>query len=87
MNGWGGGTEGVNRLSDRQIRAFITATKASSKATTKKLSDDAGLFVMVNPRGSPVWRVRYGMSSSMEGNDGWKRVCFPVTDREEAHHS
>ncbi|MDP9178036.1 MAG: Arm DNA-binding domain-containing protein, partial [Gemmatimonadota bacterium] len=53
-----GGTQAINRLTDRQIKAFIAKARGGT-APTKKLSDGAGLFLILNPWGSPVWRIKY----------------------------
>lgn len=58
-----GGTEpiarrGVNRLTDRAIRGHL-ARVAAGTATTKKLSDGLGLFLLVTPAGSAMWRWKY----------------------------
>jgi integrase len=62
---WGsrmaGGTKpdrGMNRLTDRQVRTFITQARAGT-APKKKLSDGGGLFIHLNSAGSPCWRVKY----------------------------
>lgn len=53
-----GGSRALNKLSDRTVRAFITQAKAGA-AATKKLADGGGLFLMLTPSGSPVWRIKY----------------------------
>lgn len=55
-----GGTAGraTNKLSDRAIKSFIAKAKAG-KATSKKLSDGGGMFLMLTPAGTPVWRLKY----------------------------
>ena len=57
MNG-GISARAINKLSDVKIRAFITKCRAG-KATAKKLSDGAGMFLMLTPAGTPVWRIKY----------------------------
>jgi integrase len=49
---------GVNRLSDRAIRAFLSNTRAG-KASKGKLFDGGGLFLTVSPAGTPIWRCKY----------------------------
>src|SRR6476620_7576768 len=56
-----GGTKidrGMNRLTDRRVKAFIAEAKAGT-SLTKKLSDGGGLFLTLNSAGSPAWRVKY----------------------------
>src|SRR5437667_166008 len=48
----------INKLTDLAIRSFIGKSK-SGEATTTKLSDGGGLYLMVTPAGTPVWRVKY----------------------------
>ena len=56
----GGGIHlaGTDRLSDLRVKAFIKASRAGT-AATKKLSDGNGLYLMITPAGSPVWRIKY----------------------------
>jgi hypothetical protein len=49
---------GIDRLTDRQVRAFIKQSQAGT-APTRKISDGGGLYVMVTPTGSAVWRIKY----------------------------
>jgi integrase len=56
-----GGTKaetGMNRLTDRRVKAFIDQARAGT-AKTKKLSDGGGLFLVLSSAGSPAWRVKY----------------------------
>ncbi len=46
---------GINRLSDRELRAWV----ADPKRSPKKLFDGAGLFITCTAAGTPVWRVKY----------------------------
>lgn len=48
----------TDRLSDRAIKAWLGARRAG-EAAPKKLSDGGGLFLMLTPAGSAVWRVKY----------------------------
>lgn len=48
----------TNKLSDRAVRAFVTRARAGT-ASAKKLSDGGGLYIMLTPAGSPVWRLKY----------------------------
>jgi integrase len=56
IGGIGRGT--VNKLNDRMIRSFVTASRAGH-ATTKKLSDGGGLYLTLTPAGTAVWRLKY----------------------------
>lgn len=58
-----GGISGraTNKLTDLKIRSFITKAKAG-KASISKLSDGAGMFLMLTPAGTPVWRIKYRIS-------------------------
>lgn len=49
---------GINKLTDRGIKAFIGKSKAD-KAFGAKLFDGGGLFLTVTPAGSAVWRIKY----------------------------
>jgi integrase len=60
---------GIDRLTDQRVRAFIKQAKAGA-APTGKISDGGGLYVMVTPAGSAVWRVKYRI-------DGKERVFSP----------
>ena len=51
----------TNRLTDRGVRAFITAA-AKKEAATSKLFDGGGLYFTLTPRGTPVWRVKYRLN-------------------------
>jgi integrase len=48
----------INKLTDLAIRSFI-GKSTGGKATTTKLSDGGGLYLMVTPAGTAVWRVKY----------------------------
>ena len=49
---------GINRLSDKDIKLFISQTKAGN-APTKKLSDGGGIYLAITPAGTAAWRFRY----------------------------
>jgi integrase len=51
------------RLSDRAVRAFVVASRAG-KAAKKKLADGGGLYLMLTPAGTAVWRVKYRLGGS-----------------------
>lgn len=51
----------TNKLTDLKIRSFITKSKAG-KSAVGKLSDGAGMFIMLTPAGTPVWRVKYRLA-------------------------
>lgn len=53
-----GGIRGLNRLSDRTVKAFIAKARAGT-AEKGKLSDGGGLYLMLTPAGTPVWRIKY----------------------------
>lgn len=46
---------GISRLSDREVRAWVT----NPARTPKKLFDGAGLFITCTAADTPVWRVKY----------------------------
>lgn len=46
---------GVNRLSDLGVRKWIR----DPEREPKRLFDGHGLFLMLTPKGSPVWRMKY----------------------------
>jgi integrase len=48
----------TNRLSDVRVKAFVKESRAGT-ALTRKLSDGAGLYLMLTPAGTPCWRVKY----------------------------
>ena len=48
------GKRAVNKLGDRQVRAFVARAVAG-----KKLSDGGGLFLTISAAGTPLWRVKY----------------------------
>src|SRR5882672_240756 len=48
----------INKLTDAKIRAFIAKMKAGTAPTTK-LSDGGGMYLMVTPAGTLVWRLKY----------------------------
>src|SRR3954469_13954529 len=47
-------TRSTNKLSDRAIKAFI-----AKGVTGKKLSDGEGMYLMLTPARTPVWRIKY----------------------------
>jgi integrase len=51
---------GINRLTDPKIRAFLRQAKAGT-APVKKLFDGGGMFLMVTPAGTAVWRLKYSL--------------------------
>ena len=53
-----GGIRGLNRLSDRGVKSFISRARAG-KADRGKLGDGGGLYLMLTPAGTPVWRIKY----------------------------
>jgi hypothetical protein len=48
----------IKKLSDLALRAFITRARRGT-ATKKKLSDGGGMYLMLTPAGTPVWRAKY----------------------------
>jgi integrase len=50
--------KGTDRLTDRTVRAWVAKARAG-KATTGKLSDGAGMYLMLTPAQTPVWRWKY----------------------------
>src|SRR4051812_15548385 len=48
----------INKLTDVKIRSFVSKSKAGSAAITK-LSDGGGMYLLVTPAGTPVWRLKY----------------------------
>jgi integrase len=63
IGGIAGRGRATNKLSDRQIKAFIVRARAGS-APKKKLSDGGGLYITLTPAGSPVWRIKYRFNST-----------------------
>ena len=55
---WGYRRHVINKLTDLAIRSFIRARK-TGQASKKKLCDGGGLYLVVTPAGTAVWRVRY----------------------------
>lgn len=51
----------INKLTDVKIRAFISKAKAGT-AAKGMLSDGGGLFIMLTPAGTPVWRIKYRLA-------------------------
>jgi integrase len=53
----------INKLTDSAIRSAIRKALAASKAgkpgKALKLYDGAGLFLLLTPQGSPLWRFKY----------------------------
>lgn len=47
------GRGGINRLSDAAVKA------AKPKASAYKLSDGAGMYLLVQPHGARLWRLKY----------------------------
>jgi hypothetical protein len=60
---------GIDKLTDQRVRAFIKQSKAGT-APTRKISDGGGLYLMMTPAGSAVWRVKYRI-------DGKEKVFSP----------
>lgn len=58
-----GGISGraTNKLTDLKIRSFISKCRAG-KAKATKLSDGAGMYLMLTPAGTPAWRVKYRLA-------------------------
>jgi integrase len=54
----GGSGRGINRLTDRSVKAWLVKRKAGT-AETKILSDGGGLALHVTPAGTAVWRIKY----------------------------
>lgn len=61
--------QGTNRLSDRTIKAFIADAKGGKllnkdgvKIKIPKLFDGGGMFLMLTPSGTPVWRLKYRLT-------------------------
>nr|MBA3672501.1 integrase arm-type DNA-binding domain-containing protein [Gemmatimonadaceae bacterium] len=48
----------TDRLSDRAIKAWLTKRRAG-EAVAKKLTDGGGLYLMLTPAGTSMWRVKY----------------------------
>src|SRR4026209_506997 len=63
IGGIAGRGRATNKLSNRQIKAFIVRARAGS-APKKKLSDGGGLYITLTPAGSPVWRIKYRFNST-----------------------
>ena len=53
----GGIKRGINKLSDRKVRAFVAKGE-----TGRKLSDGGGMFITLTPAGTPVWRIKYRLA-------------------------
>lgn len=51
----------AQRLTDTAIRNAIRSTRGAAKP--RKLFDDKGLFVLVSPNGSALWRLKYVFES------------------------
>jgi hypothetical protein len=51
-------TRATNKLSDRAVKAFISASRAGT-APTRKLSDGGGLYLMITESGTPMWRLKF----------------------------
>src|SRR4051794_11575338 len=70
----------LNKLSDLAIRSFVRKTR-EGKASFRKLSDGGGLYLIVTPAGTPLWRVKYRF-------DGKERLysagAYPAVSLEEA---
>jgi hypothetical protein len=49
----------TNRLSDRAVKGFIARVRAGN-SDKKKLFDGGGLFLMLTPARTPVWRSKRG---------------------------
>ncbi len=58
-----GGISGraLNKLNDLKIRAFIKRAKAGH-AKPAMASDGGGMYLMLTPAGTPVWRVKYRLA-------------------------
>lgn len=56
--GTGHSGRSTNKLSDRAVSAFVTRARAG-QAEKKKLFDGGGLFLMLTPAGTAVWRIKY----------------------------
>jgi integrase len=52
------GARTLSRLSDRAVRAFV-AKRRAGQAVPTKLSDGGGLYLMMTPAGTAVWRLKY----------------------------
>src|SRR6267142_2846951 len=48
----------INKLTDVKISSFISKSKAGNAPITK-LSDGGGMYLLVTPAGTPVWRLKY----------------------------
>ena len=48
----------LNKLTDVKIRSFISKAKAGNAPLTK-LSDGGGMYLLITPAGTPVWRLKY----------------------------
>ena len=48
----------TNKLTDVKIRSFIAKSKAGT-ALVGKLSDGGGMYLVITPAGTPVWRLKY----------------------------
>lgn len=57
MDGGIGG-RAINKLTDKQIGAFVSKAKAG-KASKGMLSDGGGMYLMLTPAKTPVWRIKY----------------------------
>jgi integrase len=53
--------QGIDRLTDKAIRAWITRAVAGT-AQKKKLSDGAGLYLTTTPARTAVWRLKYRLA-------------------------
>ena len=49
---------GINRLSEKDVKRFISQTQKGI-APTKKLSDGGGIYLAITPAGTAAWRFRY----------------------------
>jgi len=52
------GGRAINKLTDLRIRSFVRQSREGT-ATTRKLADGGGLYLLVTPAGTAVWRVKY----------------------------
>lgn len=48
----------TNKLTDKGVRAFV-ARHRSGTASTKRIPDGGGLFLLMTPAGSACWRIKY----------------------------
>jgi hypothetical protein len=77
---WGYRRTVINKLTDLAIRSFIRARR-TGQASKKKLSDGGGLYLVVTPAGTAVWRVKYRFG----GNERlFAAGTYPATTLESA---